>query len=146
MKPAPFDYVVAASVADAVTALAGSEEARPLAGGQSLVPLMNLRLARPAVLVDINAIAELDNVAVDEARHEVSLGALCRHRRLERDPDVAASAPLIARAAALIGHPQIRNRGTIGGSLSHGDPAAELAAALVALQGRVRVVGPAGDR
>jgi carbon-monoxide dehydrogenase medium subunit len=144
MKPAPFDYVLAGSVDEAVSALASTEDARPLAGGQSLVPLMNLRLARPALLVDINALTELDTVTVDGG--EVRLGAMCRHRRLERDPEIRRAAPLIASAAAWIGHPQIRNRGTLGGSLSHGDPLAELGAALLALSGQVRVVGPAGER
>ncbi len=146
MKPPAFEYVLAGSVDEAVSALAGTEDARPLAGGQSLVPLMNLRLARPPLLVDINALDELDTVTVDVERGEVRLGALCRHRRLERDAEVRVAAPLISQAAALIGHPQIRNRGTLGGSLSHGDPAAELGAVLLALEGRVRVVGPAGER
>jgi carbon-monoxide dehydrogenase medium subunit len=143
MKPPAFEYVLAGSVDEAVAALASTEDARPLAGGQSLVPLMNLRLARPPLLVDINGLNELDTVA---ANGDVRLGALCRHRRLERDPEIRAAAPLLAQAAALIGHPQIRNRGTLGGSLSHGDPAAELGAVVMALEGRVRVVGPAGER
>jgi CO/xanthine dehydrogenase FAD-binding subunit len=146
MKPPAFEYVLAGSVDEAVSALASTEDARPLAGGQSLVPLMNLRLARPPLLVDINGLTELDTVTVDVERGEVRLGALCRHRRLERDAEVRVAAPLITHAAALIGHPQIRNRGTLGGSLSHGDPAAELGAVLLALEGRVRVVGPAGER
>jgi carbon-monoxide dehydrogenase medium subunit len=146
MKPPPFEYVLAGSVDEAVAALASTEDARPLAGGQSLVPLMNLRLARPPLLVDINELSELDTVTADVERGEVRLGALCRHRRLERDAELRVAAPLIAHAAAWIGHPQIRNRGTLGGSLSHGDPSAELGAALLALEGRVRVVGPSGAR
>jgi aerobic carbon-monoxide dehydrogenase medium subunit len=143
MKPPAFEYVLAGSVDEAVAALASTEDARPLAGGQSLVPLMNLRLARPPLLVDINGLTDLDHVTVNG---DVRLGAMCRHRRLERDPEIRAAAPLVAHAAALIGHPQIRNRGTLGGSLSHGDPAAELGAVLLTLEGRVRVVGPSGAR
>jgi carbon-monoxide dehydrogenase medium subunit len=146
MKPARFEYVRADSVEAAVDALASAEEARVLAGGQSLVPLMNMRLASPEVLVDINGVPGLDHVTTDPDAREVRLGALCRHRRLERDPVVRRAAPLFSHAAAWIGHPQIRNRGTLGGSLAHGDPAAELAAALVALGGRVEVVGSSGRR
>lgn len=135
MKPARFEYVAVASVAEALDALGSSEEARVLAGGQSLVPLMNLRLARPELLVDINGIAELDAVRVQDG--VVRLGALCRHRRLEHDDDVHRAARMLAEAASLIGHTQIRSRGTLGGSLAHGDPVAELGAALVALDGRV---------
>ena len=143
MKPAPFEYVAVASVGEALEALSADEDARPLAGGQSLVPLMNLRLARPALLVDINGIAELDDVRVEG--DEVRIGALCRHRRIETDAVLGESAPLLAEAASFIGHAQIRNRGTIGGSLAHGDPVAELGAALLALGGRV-VVARDGTR
>jgi carbon-monoxide dehydrogenase medium subunit len=146
MKPARFEYVPVDTVEAAVGALGSAEDARLLAGGQSLVPLMNMRLASPEVLVDINGVAGLDGVSVDGEQNEVRLGALCRHRRLERDPDVRRVVPLFAQAAAWIGHPQIRNRGTLGGSLAHGDPAAELGAALMALAGRVEVVGPHGRR
>jgi carbon-monoxide dehydrogenase medium subunit len=146
VKPAPFDYVRVDTPDAAIGALSASEESRLLAGGQSLVPLMNFRLANPKVLIDINPIAELDHVTLDDAAREVRIGALCRHRRLERDPEVRTTAPLIAQAAACIGHPQIRNRGTVGGSLAHGDPSAELGAALVALGGRVEVAGPNGRR
>jgi carbon-monoxide dehydrogenase medium subunit len=146
MKPARFDYVRADTVAAAVDALGSSEEARLLAGGQSLVPLMNMRLASPEVLVDINGVADLDQVTVEPERNELRLGALCRHRQLERDPEVRRVAPLLAQAAAWIGHPQIRNRGTLGGSLAHGDPSAELGAALMALDGRIEVAGPNGRR
>ena len=105
---------------------------------------MNLRLARPAILVDVNGLVELGDVTADD--DTVVLGALCRHRRLELDPVVAASVPLLAEAARNIGHPAIRNRGTIGGSLAHGDPAGELGAALVALDGSVRVRSVSGER
>jgi carbon-monoxide dehydrogenase medium subunit len=143
MKPSSFEYVRAGSVAEALEALS-HPEARVLAGGQSLVPLMNLRLAVPVCLVDVNGLAELDHVQVENG--EVTLGALCRHRRLELDPVVLEHAPLLAEAAGLIGHPAIRNRGTLGGSLAHGDPAAELAAALLALDGRIRATTGGGSR
>ena len=144
MKPAVFEYVRASSLADAIGALATREEAKFLAGGQSLVPLMNFRLARPKVLIDINQLRELDHVTALDG--EVALGPLCRHRRLELDPEVRYLAPLLAEAASLVAHPQVRNRGTLGGNLAHADPASELAAALVALGGQVRVQGVKGSR
>jgi carbon-monoxide dehydrogenase medium subunit len=145
VKPAPFRYLRPASVAEAVDMLAGhGGEARPLAGGQSLVPLMNLRLARPAALVDINPLDELDDVRVD-AEHLV-IGALVRHRRLAADPLVARHAPLLAEAARWIGHGAIRTRGTLGGSLAHADPAAELPCAAAALDAELVLTGPAGVR
>jgi carbon-monoxide dehydrogenase medium subunit len=147
MKPAPFGYVAPTTVDEAVAALTAGErgdDVRVLAGGQSLVPLMVLRLARPETLVDVNGVTELDRVERVDSRLHV--GALCRHRRLEHDPDVAALAPLLALAAAEIGHVHIRNRGTFGGSLAHGDPVAELPAALVALDGHVVLRSAAGER
>ncbi|TMD94935.1 MAG: xanthine dehydrogenase family protein subunit M [Chloroflexi bacterium] len=145
MKPAPFRYVRAGSVAEAVAELAAAGgDAKPLAGGQSLVPLMNLRLARPAVLVDLNPIAELERLEVEDGR--LVIGALVRHRRLATDPLVAAHAPLLAEAARWIGHGAIRARGTIGGSLAHADPAAELPCAAVALGAELSVAGPGGAR
>lgn len=144
MKAATFDYVVVTNLDEAIEALASDEEARILAGGQSLVPLMNHRLARPSLLVDLNRLPALDVVEVEEGW--VRLGALCRHRRLERDPQVAEVSPLLAEAAAHIAHPQIRNRGTLGGSIAHGDPAAELPAALIALGASVRLRDGDGER
>lgn len=143
MKPAAFAYVRADTLATGLEALA-APDARALAGGQSLVPLMNLRLARPETLVDINGLSELDSVQVDNG--DLVLGALCRHRRLELDPTVLERAPLLAEAVALVGHPAIRNRGTIGGNLAHGDPAAELGAALLALDGKVTVRSASSSR
>jgi carbon-monoxide dehydrogenase medium subunit len=143
MKPPPFDLLLASSVAEAVAALAADDGAKVLAGGQSLVPLLALRLARPTVLVDVNG---LDLSAIDVVDGEVRIGALVRHRRLERDTTVRAAAPLLARAAALVGHPAIRHRGTLGGSIAHADPVAELPAALLALGGSVVVEGPGGRR
>src|SRR5207247_3437956 len=118
-------------------------DAKPLAGGQSLIPAMNFRLARPAVLVDLNRIPELAYV---RAASGVTIGAMTRQRVVERSDVVARAAPLLAEALPSIAHPQIRSRGTVGGSIAHGDPAAELPAVLVALDGRVRAAGPAGER
>jgi carbon-monoxide dehydrogenase medium subunit len=145
MKPAPFEYFAASSLAEAVRTLSTDEGAKVISGGQSLMPLLSLRLARPTLLVDINGLG-LDSFTVDPADSSVRLGALVRHRRLELDPLVYRWAPLLAAAAPLIGYPAIRNRGTIGGSLAHADPVAELPAVLVALAGSVRVRGRAGER
>lgn len=141
MKPAPFEYVRPASVEEAVAALADAGgEGKVLAGGQSLMPLLALRLARPSVLVDVNRIPGLDRI---EARDgEVRLGALVRHARLVR----LAEHPLLARAATLIGHPAIRSRGTIAGSLAHADPSAELPVCAAALDMTLEVASPAGAR
>jgi len=140
VKPASFQYVVPRSVGEALDALSSEPEARLLAGGQSLVPLMNLRLARPSLVIDINELPGLDSVAT--VTGSVVIGALVRHRALQRTTDV----PLLAEAAARIGHPQVRNRGTIGGSVAHGDPAAELPACLVALRAVIVLEGPSGRR
>jgi aerobic carbon-monoxide dehydrogenase medium subunit len=146
MKPAPFRYLRAGSVAEALSALAASGgEARLLAGGQSLVPAMNFRIARPALLVDINAIPGLDGIQAMDGGG-LALGALVRHTDLARSPLVAERAPLLAEAARHIGHRAIRNRGTLGGSLAHADPAAELPAAVVALGAEPRLAGPGGER
>ncbi|HEX4953962.1 MAG TPA: xanthine dehydrogenase family protein subunit M [Thermoanaerobaculia bacterium] len=146
MKPPPFDYVAPESVDDVLAALAAhGPEAKVLAGGQSLIPLLNFRLARPAVLVDLNRVAELDFVR-ETAAGGLALGALCRLRRLERDPAIARRAPLLTEATPWIAHPQIRNRGTVGGSLAHADPAAELPVLAVALGARVRLVRRGAER
>jgi aerobic carbon-monoxide dehydrogenase medium subunit len=143
VKPAPFDYVVPTSVADAVTALAADDDAKVIAGGQSLAPLLALRLARPTMLVDVGRLP-LAGIAVDGDVLEV--GALVRHRVLETDPLLAQEAPLLPVAARHIGHVAIRNRGTLGGSVAHADPAAELPAVLVALDAEVVVQGSGGVR
>ena len=144
MKPPRFDYLAAGSVEEAVDALASSEGARVLAGGQSLVPLMNLRLARPTLLVDVNQVGGL---AGFEARNGTfRFGAMCRHRFLETDPLVRRQAPIVATTAGMIGHVHIRNRGTLGGSLVHADPVAELPALLVALGGSVIARSTRGER
>lgn len=145
MKPPPFRYVAPTSLDDALQALAdGGPEAKVLAGGQSLVPLLNMRLAHPSTLVDINRIPELDTVEVrDEA---VVVGATARHSRVVDDPDVATALPLLRQALSHVAHRVIRNRGTCVGSLVHADPAAELPAVLALTGGTVQVVGPDGRR
>ncbi|HEY0555818.1 MAG TPA: xanthine dehydrogenase family protein subunit M [Thermoanaerobaculia bacterium] len=139
MKPAPFAYQAPVSLEAALELLARhGGEAKILAGGQSLIPVMNFRLAEPALLVDINRLSELDFIRADEDG-TLRIGAMARQRRLERDPLVAARAPLLHEAMPFIAHPQIRNRGTFGGSLAHADPAAELPALAVALDARLRL-------
>jgi CO/xanthine dehydrogenase FAD-binding subunit len=132
VRPAPFDYVAPRAVEEALDLLARhGDEAKLLAGGQSLVPMMNMRLVRPAVLVDLNRVAALGTLREDAGG--LRLGALVRQHALERDGRVARAAPLLAEAAPLIGHLQTRARGTVGGSLVHADPAAELPACMIAL-------------
>ena len=143
MKPAPFAYAKARSVAHAIELL-GTEDARLLAGGQSLIATLNMRLSEPALLVDINGIGELDRVTLQNAH--VEIGALVRYAQAERSAEIARAAPLIALALPHIGHPAIRNRGTVGGSLAFADPAAELPACMIALDGEIDVVGPEGQR
>jgi carbon-monoxide dehydrogenase medium subunit len=125
MKPAAFDYVVADSIDAAVKALAAAGgEAKLIAGGQSLVPMLNFRLLRPSILVDVNRIPGL--AFIEETTDAIHVGALTRHHQLETSPAIARHLPVLAAAMAHVAHLAIRNRGTIGGSLSHGDPAAEL--------------------
>lgn len=144
MKPPPFEYHVATTVDEAVALLAEhGDEAKVLAGGQSLLPLLSLRLARPTHLVDINRVEGLNGVADTDG---LRLGALVRHRTAERSAEVVAANPLVAGAARLIGHAAIRNRGTVVGSLAHGDPAAELPAVLLALDGEVEATSTRGTR
>jgi carbon-monoxide dehydrogenase medium subunit len=144
MKPAPFAYFAPATVDEALALLARhGGDAKPLAGGQSLIPAMNFRLARPAVLVDLNRIGELAYVRADSG---VSIGAMTRQRAVERSDVVARSAPLLAEAMPSIAHPQIRNRGTVGGSIAHADPSAELPAVMLALEARFRAKSATGER
>ncbi len=146
MKPAPFRYARAGSLAEAIALLAAAPgEHKLLAGGQSLVPMLNMRLVRPAVLVDVNGLRELTGIA-PTADGGLRLGALTRHAELAASPAVRERAPLLAEAARHVGHAAIRNQGTLGGSLAHADPAAELPAALLALDARVHVTGPRGAR
>lgn len=145
MKPAPFRYVAAESLEHALAAKAGAgEDAKFLAGGQSLVPAMNFRLAQPAALIDLNGLADLDDVRVEAGA--LRIGALARHRRIERDPLVARHAPLLAEAAPHVAHPQIRNRGTLCGNLAHADPASEFPAVVLALGARMRARSTRGER
>ena len=145
MKPPPFVYECPSDVAEAVALLAAhGADARPLAGGQSLVPLLNFRLARPAVLVDLNRIAALDHITVEDGT--LRIGAMARQAAIEIDPAVACGWPALPAVIDHIAHPQIRNRGTIGGSLAHNDPAAELPAAMLALDAEMVAEGPGGRR
>jgi aerobic carbon-monoxide dehydrogenase medium subunit len=143
LKPAPFAYAKARSVAHAVELLAGAD-ARVLAGGQSLMATLNMRLSQPALLVDINGIEGLD--AISAKNGQIEIGALVRHAQAERSSEIARHAPLIAAAMPHIGHPAIRNRGTIGGSIAFADPAAELPACVLALGGEIDLTGPGGRR
>ena len=143
MKPAQFAYQRARSLDEAV-ALLGEKDARLLAGGQSLIATLNMRLSAPALLIDVNGIGGLDKVALKGGTLEI--GALTRHAAAERSELVAKHAPLIARAMPHIGHIAIRNRGTLGGSIAFADPAAELPACLLALDGEVEATGPNGKR
>jgi carbon-monoxide dehydrogenase medium subunit len=145
VKPAAFEYHAPRTVDEAVGLLAAhGDDAKVLAGGQSLVPLMNMRLARPRVIVDVNRVRGLDGLR--EARGVLKIGALVRQGTAERSPLVASRCPLLRDALGWVGHPQIRNRGTIGGSVAHADPAAEIPAVLAALGGEVTVRGPKGAR
>ncbi|WP_377267994.1 FAD binding domain-containing protein [Peterkaempfera sp. SMS 1(5)a] len=146
MKPPPFDYTAPGRVADVLALLADEErEAKVIAGGQSLIPMLNMRLARPEVLVDITRIPELSRSHVD-ADGALHLGAAVRQAAAAADPVVRKGWPLLAAAIRHIGHPQIRNRGTVCGSLAHHDPAAELPSAALALDARFEIAGPGGTR
>jgi carbon-monoxide dehydrogenase medium subunit len=132
LKPPPFDYIRATTVDEALRALAeAGEDAKVLAGGQSLIPLLSLRLAHPTALIDINRVSELSGI--ERSNGELRIGATTRHRAVERSKEAAVAVPLLAEAMPLIGHLAIRSRGTIGGSLAHADPAAELPAVATAL-------------
>lgn len=145
MKPAPFDYMVADSLADALAALHDyGYDAKPLAGGQSLVPLLNMRLARPRLLVDLNRLAAL--AFITERDGGIAIGAMTRQRAVEQSALIAARCPLLAQAIRYVGHFPIRTRGTVGGSVAHADPAAEIPGVLVALEGHVRLRSQRGER
>src|SRR3954451_4404689 len=144
MKPAPFAYRAVATVEEAVAALAEfGDEATVLAGGQSLVPLLNLRLARPSALVDVGGVEELRGI---EANGSLQLGATTRQADALRAPEVAERAPLLTDSLRHVGHPATRSRGTVGGSIAHADPAAELPAVLLALDGEAVVRSAGGGR
>ncbi|MEM7340471.1 MAG: xanthine dehydrogenase family protein subunit M [Actinomycetota bacterium] len=145
MIPASFDYVEADSAAAAIAALAQhGDEAKLLAGGHSLIPLMKFRLAAPSVLVDIGRISDLSYI--NDGGDHVAIGALTRHRAVETSDMLASEAPLLKHVASQVGDPSVRHRGTIGGSLAHGDPASDLPAALLALNGSMVAQGPNGER
>ncbi len=145
MIPAPFDYVRAGSVDDAIQRVGdGGEDAKLLAGGHSLLPLMKLRLAAPTLLVDIGRLRDLSYVREDG--DQVRIGALTRHHDVEHNELLRADVPILAHVAGQIGDPQVRHRGTIGGSLAHGDPASDLPAVCLALGASFTAVGPSGER
>lgn len=146
MKPAPFDYLAPHSLEEVLIALNNyGYDGKLLAGGQSLVPVMNYRLAQPSVIVDLNGVAGLSGLA-EAAEGGLSIGAMVRHSTIENSTLVANRAPLISETMPYIAHPQIRNRGTLGGSLAHADPAAELPAIMVILDARFRVQRLDGER
>lgn len=144
MIPAKFDYEVAESPEHAIELLGEREDAKLLAGGHSLVPAMRLRLARPSLLVDIGRLDELSYVREDGDR--IAIGALTRHKDLRDAELLREHCSLVSETAGLVGDPQVRHRGTIGGSLSHGDPASDLPAVILALDADLVVRGAAGDR
>ena len=150
MYPASCDYYRAASLDEAVALLGEHPEARLLAGGHSLIPLMKLRLAQPAALIDIGRIAELRGIEVAKSEHGqpdlLRIGSLTTHAELAGSPVLAEACPLLAEAAARIADPQVRNKGTLGGNIAHADPGSDLPAVLVALDATVHLHGPGGAR
>ena len=145
MKPAPFAYAKAGSIADAVKLLGQhGDGARLLAGGQSLMATLNMRLSAPSILIDLNGISGLDTISVRDGH--VEIGALVRQAAAAKSTDIATHAPLIAMALPHVAHPAIRNRATIGGSIAFADPAAELPACFLALDGEAEIAGPQGTR
>src|ERR1700744_62583 len=145
MKPASFDYVSPSTLDAAIEALVTSNgEGKLLAGGQSLLPLLNFRMARPSVLVDLNGSRGLSYI--EDRGDRIAIGALTRHRDLEHSPLVAARLPVMSAAMRHVAHLAIRNRGTIGGSLSHADPAAELPMLAAFYDARISIQGPGGRR
>jgi len=146
MKPAPFEYYAPTTVEEALSLLAEhGYDAKVLAGGQSLIPMMNFRLVQPAILVDLNNIPELSYIRPDE-NGGLRLGAMTRHHQVETSPLVEERAPLVYAAMPKIAYPQIRTRGTFGGSISHADPSAELVSLSVALDGKFRIRNQDGER
>ncbi|MGH2985156.1 MAG: FAD binding domain-containing protein [Solirubrobacterales bacterium] len=144
MKPPRFDYAAPSSINEALELLGGEREATPIAGGQSLVPLLNMRMAQPELVVDLNGVEGLDRCEADDGR--IRIGAMVRQRRLETDDDLRRWVPVLVDAARHIAHVAIRFRGTVGGSLAHADPAAELPATVAALDGRILLRGANGER
>lgn len=144
MIPARFDYEVAESAQHALELLASREDAKLLAGGHSLIPAMKLRIARPELLVDIGRVSSL--AYVRDAGESLAIGALTRHRTLQTDSLIQKHCPIVSHTAGLIGDPQVRHCGTIGGSLAHGDPASDLPAVMLALEAELVIYGPGGER
>ena len=145
MKPAPFDYLFAKNTREALSFLKEhGDSAKILAGGQSLMPLINMRLSRPAYIIDINKIAELSYIK--EGEGTLKIGSLTRHRELETSQLVKSRCPILSEAIRHIGHIQIRNQGTIGGSIAHADPAAEIPGIITLLDGKIRVENRDGER
>jgi CO/xanthine dehydrogenase FAD-binding subunit len=144
VKPAPFEYLEATSVREALEALVSDEDSKALAGGQSLVPLLNFRLARPALLVDLNRLGELAYLRREDG--VLRIGAMTRQATVERSGLVAREWPLLRQALDHVAHAQIRNRGTVGGSVAHADPAAELPITFATLDARFRAVSLQGER
>lgn len=146
MKPAPFEYLAPRTVEEALAYVAEhGYDAKVLAGGQSLIPVMNFRLAQPSVLIDLNKVSELFFIRPDE-NGGTRIGAMTRQARVEKDPLVAERAPLVHDAMPRIAYPQVRSRGTYGGSIAHADPSAELPAVSVAMNGRFRLRKQSGER
>ena len=144
MIPAAFDYEVAESVDHAIALLGERDEAKLLAGGHSLLPAMKVRLSRPQCLVDIGRLGDLSYVT--EEGDSIAIGALTRHRDVAEAPALREHCPIVSFAAAQVGDPQVRHRGTIGGSIAHGDPASDLPSVVLALGGELVARGPSGDR
>lgn len=144
MIPAAFDYEVAESVDHAIALLGEKEDTKVLAGGHSLLPAMKLRLARPACLVDVGRLGDLSYVR--EEGDTIAIGALTRHRDVAEAALLQEHCPIVSHVAGQVGDPQVRHRGTIGGSIAHGDPASDLPTVILALHGELVVRGPAGDR
>ncbi len=142
MKPAPFEYVRPATLAEACELLAGDEDARLIAGGQTLVPMLAMRLARPAKLIDIMRLPEL--AGIREENGAVVVGATTRQAQAERDPVIRASVPMLARVLPWVGHPPTRNRGTVGGSIANADPSAEIPLVAVTLGAEILLATPDG--
>ncbi len=144
MFPAPFDYAKASSVADAISILSSVDDAKLLAGGHSLLPLMKLRLASPSMLIDIGSLTELSYI--EDKGDYVAVGALTRHNDIQNSRILKSEVPILPYVASQVGDPAVRHRGTIGGSISHGDGASDLPAAVLALDAKFVAIGPGGER
>src|SRR5262245_27774422 len=144
MKMPPFEYACPATVSEAVQLLASRDDAKALAGGQSLLPILAFRLARPSLLVDLRKLGDLRGIRISEKG--VSLGAMTRWRDIEDDARLDTAHPLLKAAIAHVAHYQIRNRGTVGGSLAHADPAAEMPGIAVTCEAEIAVIGSSGQR